>query len=59
MIIIIKILGSHQADEVKNNVVKEKTQSEYKIRLRMFLKSTHVHKQHMCTNVRMAQDRTP
>ena len=32
-------LGIHQADEVKNNVVKEKTQSEYKKRLRMILKS--------------------
>ena len=34
-----KYLGIHQADEVKNNVVKEKTQSEYKKRLRMILKS--------------------
>ena len=32
-------LGIHQADEVKNNVVKEKTQSEYKKRLRRILKS--------------------
>ena len=34
-----KYPGIHQADEVKNNVVKEKTQSEYKKRLRMILKS--------------------
>ena len=33
-----KYLGIHQADEVRNNVVKEKTQSEYQKRLRLIVK---------------------
>ena len=34
-----KYLGIQQADEVKNDVAKKKTQSEYRERLRIILKS--------------------